>query len=489
MSLRDAVLDALEIGHSESSAAATHEIIARALNEVDPTLQIEPSGYFTHSFVPDLVISWGPESARVSRPVHLRFSVTDEAFPADLRHLDAEAPIFIGLTDDPDAEPDADSSSESLVTQTPGLSELVDGSDHDSRARVAHGQVVRSGTGPLSFDRAHALSQGTTAALTALDQMSGEENADPEPIRLALDLLDDLLPSASLASIERGWQRLWILHGGDPSAFPGQQVWQPDLLPEHELGEILNALLDAEFPPESASWRRYAGHLDIDGFGRAIGRNRVGGNLDLLARALLASWTAQWAWAERLDPSEAGDIGWVVRDERLGLQAGGLRVLFANDGRRARHTGTSSQLPSLEAVNERLRGMAVSAIELTSGDDYLAYGGPHKPDDEVSTVGEEAEAATEAETIEVDDSLDAATESALEGIAALLVQESAARYKVTSASVSIAGTQVVARLDFRRLHLGFGNVPMPIARIARLALAAFSGTTRGEADLRRLLGD
>lgn len=445
MSLRDALLDALEVPHAADSAAATHTVVGNALRELDPGIDVKATEYFAHTFVPDLVLGWGPVDSRRERYVHLRFSVADDVFRRDLDRLGADGPLFLGMTDFDALAPA--SGERTLVAQTPAIEELVAGIERDARARVATGQIVRTGAGGMGTAQAHDVAEATAAALQSLDRLASGDAPEGEAITTALETLNRLLPDASLASIERNWQRTWITAGGDPFEFPGLTAWHPELLSMDELGTVLNALLDSGRNIDHETWQRNAGHLDIEQLGSALSGDRRGPSMNGLAAALLSGWTAQWAWGERVDPEMFDATGWLISQGRLGLQAGGLRVLFANDGRHFKDKPASQALPDLERARDRLSGHDVISVRLTSGPDFLAYGGASGADVDRPIV---------------------------DVVSDLLAQDAAQRYRLQEAAIAIPGSDRPARLEFDRLLVDLDKQPTPLARVARLALDLFS---------------
>ena len=93
---------ALAKPHQAEAAQAVHELVARAIERLDRGVEVKRTDYSTHSFVPDLVVRWGPSEQRRERHVHLRFSVIGRSFEQDLDLLGEDAPLFLGMTDSAD---------------------------------------------------------------------------------------------------------------------------------------------------------------------------------------------------------------------------------------------------------------------------------------------------------------------------------------------------------------------------------------------------
>ena len=98
MSLYAAISDALDLVNRDTQTSAVHDVVRNALRDVAPGIDVRTTDYFTHTFIPDLIMRWGSNDHREERHVHLRFVVSDDAFQDEVDYVATTEPIFIGLS-------------------------------------------------------------------------------------------------------------------------------------------------------------------------------------------------------------------------------------------------------------------------------------------------------------------------------------------------------------------------------------------------------
>jgi hypothetical protein len=379
MSFVGALHDALAIRHRGTAASAAHEVVAKALQRLDPVADVKSTAYFNHSFVPDLVVRWDEEDQRRERHVHLRFSVTTEAFEQDLDILGNESPLFLGMTDAGDLShpPWGQHVAEmngSLVTQGTAVAELDEAARTESRSRRATTPLVRVGRGLLDEPAAERVVNGYVGALGAIAELSADPGAARERVDFALGLFPQFLPEAGQLDVERALQSEWIKRGGDPFEFPSSSPWNPELLDVPSLREVLNSLLDSDQPIAPETWQRNAGFIRAEEIGRVLGRNLRGAKFNEMAHALLPYWTAKWAWAERgASPPLFESYDWLIDNGLLGLEAGDLTVFFADDGRHFKDKEGGHQLPRLAEAQQMLSQPGVLEVGLRGAMEGIRY--------------------------------------------------------------------------------------------------------------------
>ena len=121
--------DAQEAGHR------VHQVVAQEMRSLDPTASAEITGYFNHSYVPDLVMQWGKGRQAFDRPVFLRHSLRSSRASGDLANFNRnDLPAFyLSLAS---AEPEQETQqvraqanehrgSRVLVTTVPALDDLT----------------------------------------------------------------------------------------------------------------------------------------------------------------------------------------------------------------------------------------------------------------------------------------------------------------------------------------------------------------------------
>ena len=172
-----ALRDALLVADSATSEEQVRQVVINQVRELDPEARLRATGYFNHSWVPDLSMRWMDGA---QRHLFLRFNVTDPSFVDDLRYADTEAdPIFLDIAQ-PELGLESQSSEperEATVVDTGDADAMVAihtawqifgaGVDKDPGLRSATRQIVRGGRGLVdqptaekvidSYDRAAAI--------------------------------------------------------------------------------------------------------------------------------------------------------------------------------------------------------------------------------------------------------------------------------------------------------------------------------------------
>jgi hypothetical protein len=380
MSLVDAIGEALRLADRSSQTSAVHDVVRNGLREVAPGVEVRTTDYFTHTFVPDLVLAWGPENRRQERHVHLRFVVSDAAFLNEIDFLAGTEPMFLGLLDtDPIADVAAGNGSAerragTLVTQSASLDALQEGRTRDARTVTATREVVRGGRGPLGPERATELVDAYHDSLHAIERLGEAEQAASDQTRHALTLLQQVLHPRHFTALERDLRSRWIRQGGDPFSFPGETEWDPQSLTHEELGEVLNALLDSGRPLPEDVWSRNAWFLSAQELAEALANDRRGGALNQLAASLLPNWTAQWVWAENLELPLQPTFDWLVTDKTLAVEIGDMRAAFRDDGRRFKDKKpTEDPLPTIGEMEAVLRDPHVQAASFHTPAEDISY--------------------------------------------------------------------------------------------------------------------
>jgi hypothetical protein len=152
---------ALDTNDARDAGERVHRVVADEMRSLDPTAKTEVTGYFNHSYVPDLVISWGKGKQLVQRPVFLRHSLRSSRASGDLANFDRNdlTAFYLSLApDDPREETElvrarASERREShvLVTTVPALDDLAPTSDDapDPVLGLVRSSIVRSAKGAI----------------------------------------------------------------------------------------------------------------------------------------------------------------------------------------------------------------------------------------------------------------------------------------------------------------------------------------------------
>jgi hypothetical protein len=146
--------DAQEAGHR------VHQVVAKEMRSLDPTAKTEVTGYFNHSYVPDLVVQWGEGKKAVERPVFLRHSLRSSRASGDLENFDRNGltAFYLSLAqEEPEDEVQrvrarASESRQSrvLVTTVPALDDLAPTTESpDPVLGLVRSSIVRSAKGAI----------------------------------------------------------------------------------------------------------------------------------------------------------------------------------------------------------------------------------------------------------------------------------------------------------------------------------------------------
>ncbi len=432
------------------TAASVHELIAKAIERLDPGVEIKRTGYFTHSFVPDLVLRWGPQEERRERHVHLRFSVSGRPFEQDLDLLGDDAPLFVGMTDSGDlSHPawarDGREPNGSLITQGPAIDELDQAMHNDARNRSATSPLVRVGHGLLDEPAAERITESYVGALRGIGDLTVNLEGARGGVSGALELLDQFLPESGHVELERALQSEWVKQGGDPFEFPSSTPWNPELLDVEALRDVLLALLGSESPVAPETWQRNAGFIRAEDIGRILGRSLRGGRFNELAHALLSNWTAKWVWATRdASPPIFTTYEWLIDDGMLGLAVADLRAFFADDGRHFKDKEGGNPLPQLSQAQRMLSQPGVLQVGLKGTTEGIRY-----------------------ESLRT-------TVRAFDRIREIIRTPGGGGYGVQAVTMVVPGTDWIADLDLDRQVIDFRGQSTPIATSARLASRFFA---------------
>jgi hypothetical protein len=451
VSLVGAITDALRLSDRDTQTSAVHDVVRNALRGVAPGVEVRTTDYFTHTFIPDLLLAWGPDEQRQQRHVHLRFIVSDAAFLDEVDFLATTEPMFLGLLDTNPIAPGLDGSGAAerragtLVTQSAALDALEDGRTQDQRTVTATRELVRGGRGSIDRQRAAAIVDAYHDGLQAIEGLAEGAETAKDRTQLALGVLREVLRPRQFSTVERDLRSRWIRSGGDPFEFPGASEWDPRALTHQELGEVLNALLDSGRDLPADTWSRNAWFLSAQELAEALNTDRRGGALNQLATALLPNWTAQWVWAEPLDLPLQLTFDWLIAEKTLAVEIGDMRASFRDDGRRFKDKKrTDEPLRTISDMEGVLRDRNVQAASFRTASEEIAY------------------------------SYRATAEQPLyDRLLQLFEPSQRDELRVTEVSTLVPGRDDIAEIDLDRQVIDLDKTPTPISVLIRLAFTYF----------------
>lgn len=363
-SLEESVRGALEL----KSSQAQHVIVDAAITQlqsIDPTASFETTGYFNHSYLPDIVARWGQSKGSGSaRPYFLRFHLYADEVSEDVIALGDDHPAIVGLLPaHDDAHVDANLFVEhptSMVIEGDALEGVAALAEEDAFAAMVPRALARSGRGYLDVSEADEL----TVAVTA-----GFEAATSGNVDVTLRTLQTLrkhLVDEQAVQLERTLGVLWLGSGAERDQFPAIMDFDSRPLPG-TLRSTLEILFASAPIDREDFWDRVAGWIgpqDLIGFG----------DLDpcpnlsrLMAKAVTRLGFISAALTESSHGTRAAP-SWAVHNAGLVLAAGNSSVHFVSDGRLHSHWPQQVESrPDWSEVKKRLGGYAVERARFESG--------------------------------------------------------------------------------------------------------------------------
>lgn len=319
--LLTSIQNALDDPLWDASVSGVKNVVSNAIRALDSTVEIEDTKYFSHSFVPDFVLSWPKSSAGRTRDVFLRVVLDATTVRYDLDTVGGTHPILLGLealTDE--LEPAGPEVAESkfhdvLLTDPLALACLGDGVLSEF-GTVIPSAVIRSGEGRLGEDSSARLVQSADRVFTA-----AKEHV-PQPIVDSQPTIEEFIGEREVGRLFNLARIVWEATGGDPMAFPlATSLDDLDV-------EALRYLLDSGPTARLDFWRSVGKSVTADlllgvGLDRAANLDvLVATNLDRLAFRHLAMLPG------RLD-LDRGTRWRIDPDNSLILQGAGFEAVLA----------------------------------------------------------------------------------------------------------------------------------------------------------------
>jgi hypothetical protein len=356
-----AISHAFETTDREDAARRAKSVIAGELQRFDRRLRVRSTSYFTHNYIPDLIVEWRDAGVTSCRQVFLRFHLDTPDVAADMSAAAGDSPMFVALRRAPHHLPHvlSDKVTGTLITQATALEKIVQPDvTSQSLGRMVAGSLIRGGKGLLLDEEANAVSAVASHSLESLHQ------GDVRGTAQAIDTFGQYLAEDHTLRLNRFMQLMWRAHGHDLETFPGGDLLA-GRLSDSEARELLAELFESPSLEDIAFWRRLGGLLDLEQLEAFVDiphntnlNNLVAANLDRFKALVLAVESRP---PEILD----GDLPrWSVRDRSLALEGDGFRVLLASDRRRFSQIRSTHRLPSWSDLNPRLESYRVQRLSL-----------------------------------------------------------------------------------------------------------------------------
>jgi hypothetical protein len=258
------IADALAQADPALTINGVKSAVAAELQELDPTMTVETTQYFNHSFAPDFVVAWPSVPSLPKRFVYLKISSQLDYLLEDVELVSDQHPIVFGLSPTPTGAVslirqmrETTQRTNTLVTDAYGLEELIDRKEN-AFVNLTSSAVAQAGRGVIDQSRgsatAHKLQAGFEGAL-AID--SGRTLA-------ATETLDELLDAKYADRMTRLLQAVWVGAGGRLEDFPSD----PGHFDADIADEALQFLLEYEEIDDRRFWERLGKQVTIPQLGR-----------------------------------------------------------------------------------------------------------------------------------------------------------------------------------------------------------------------------
>jgi hypothetical protein len=440
-SFTSALRDALLVPNRGESSDAVQHVVINQIRELDPRARIRTTGYFNHSWVPDLLLSWNDDERR---SLFLRFDAR-YGFEDDLRFIGSRHrdPVFLDIAQPELAlQPTADrgavepidlGESEAMLTEHEAWSQLSAGIKDDADVRTATKHLIRGGQGLVDEN----VAQHLVANYRAVNEMLQEDrvaSVAPDGLRDALNMLEEPLSRIARLDLEKELRHRWVQAGRDPELFPSLEGWQLHDRAPDEIAALVMALVSGSDPVPDHRWEEISDAITADALGVAA-RDMpyvTGGKLNDLVRVARDKWTAKWAWVPPATPDAAQTLDWSLGRTSLEIRLENQRAVFADLGNRFNTMQKPEELPTLEPRLDALNHHAVVGISLSTSEEV---------------VGLQLRAT--------------ATESLGERLRKLMAEQAAVRSsgRINRLQVRVPGTSSVIDLNF---ETGKASCPDPV---------------------------
>ena len=367
---------ALDTFDAAEAGRRVHEVVADEVRELDPTVVPELTGYFNHSFVPDLMLSW-KDDKKAARPMFLRHSLLSSQASgdfADLGRADKSA-LFLSLAlEEPTDEILADGRkwttdrrSRAAVTTVPAINELTRATDPDPVLGMVRASVVRSARGILAEDEVENL------VLPRGGQI------EPQDLEAFSDTVERSFTEDAALRINRVFGVVEQAVSAEPDL--AEVVMTGSLTPT-EILELVPYLLSLEGVAENRQfWTEIAGLISLEEIERLWGQ-LVDLDLTPLASAASGIWRAKRAQlsirSEVIDDDADRTPRWGVTGRLLSAGVGDWRITYAFSQTKIRATGrdgTPARWPDLRPTLEEFTVTGANLSGVVAKNQYDAQEG------------------------------------------------------------------------------------------------------------------
>jgi hypothetical protein len=374
-----------------SSVDALQSAVIAKFESADAAVSVRRTGYFNHTYAPDLVLRWS--SAKEERHVFIRTSDSARYLAEDIDLARDRDPIFVplggvaeGTKNDGEAPlllASKSRQSRALVVESQTIDALSSDGRRGAIGAIAARAVLQGGSGVVLPDQATHF--GDTIALGFTGALRGDEAATGDAVRQSAELLDDRR-TAQLAEL---LQAAWIGGGQSGTTFPGLGIASSAVEPE-----ALKLLLDTVDVDDTVFWSRLARGLTLAHFSNVTISDQHPG-FQMLMQAAATRLNAKGARAVQLDAQLLTSPRWAVDDGRLSLAIRDARLEFVDRSVEDFTSAGVDASPSVRVFAARAQkaGLKVLRVSLSSNDRRLDFAS----EDGTSVAGDDRLVALESD--------------------------------------------------------------------------------------------
>ena len=373
---------ALDTNDAQEAGYRVHQVVAREMSSLDPTAKTEITGYFNHSYVPDLVMQWGKGREAFERPVFLRHSLRSSRASGDLANFDRNdlTAFYLSLApEEPEEETQqvrarANEHRESrvLVTTVPALDDLTPASPSpDPVLGLVRSSIVRSAKGAIVESDVENL------------VLPRDRQIEQEELVAFSETVSSVFTEDAVLRINRVFGIVEQALADDPSV---EALFLSGQLSETEIRELVPYLLGLEGVTRDRDfWVAVARLIDLSEIER-MWSQFAGLDLTPLASAASGLWRAKRVlMSARSDAIDDEDFDrtpkWTVTGNLLSAEVGNWRLTFANKAQKMKAANRSLTPARWDDLLPSLQPYTVTAVDLRGVTTKSQYGAQESTQD------------------------------------------------------------------------------------------------------------
>lgn len=378
----DQISAALDTTDAQEAGHRVHQVVAREMRSLDPSASTEITGYFNHSYVPDLVMRWGRGREAFERPLFLRHSLRSSRAAGDLENFDRSdlTAFYLSLAQEEPAEDTRQvreranerRNSRVLVTTVPALDDLAPVMERpDPVLGLVRASIVRSAKGAMVESDVEKLVLPT------------DRQIQKEELAAFSETVSSVFTEDAVLRINRVFGIVEQALADEPSV---EALLLSGQLGETEMRELVPYLLSLEGVTRDRDfWAAFARLIDLAKIER-LWSHFAGLDLTPLASAASGVWRAQrllmTVRAEAIDDDDFDRTPrWSVRGNLLSAEVGNWRLTFANKPQKLKAANRSLAPARWEDLLPSLETYTVTGVDLRGLQTKSQYGSQESTQD------------------------------------------------------------------------------------------------------------